>query len=124
VGFEIINREGAKDAKKICASRSRKNFRGLPGTARRGKCGVSEVKKLLICFLIFFASCAPVVGPAAAESLPTLTSTPWVIASPESTPTIISPSPTTAQIPCDPFAVDFCITDGHFIFQNPIFPSG
>lgn len=73
---------------------------------------------------ILLVSCAPVVGPAAAESLPTITSTPLVIASPESTPTVIPPSPTAAQVSCDPFTVDFCITDGRFIFQNPIFPSG
>ena len=31
---------------------------------------------------------------------------------------------TTAEIPCDPFSVDYCITDGHFIFQRPIHPPG
>jgi hypothetical protein len=25
-------------------------------------------------------------------------------------------------IPCDPFAADFCIVDGHFVFQRPIHP--
>jgi peptidase M23-like protein len=33
------------------------------------------------------------------------------------------PTPTTTPattIPCDPFSVDFCITEGHFIFQRPI----
>jgi hypothetical protein len=33
-----------------------------------------------------------------------------------SIPTI---TPTT-EIPCDPFRVDYCITEGHFIFQRPI----
>ena len=28
----------------------------------------------------------------------------------------------TAEIPCDPSNVDFCITDGHFILQRPIHP--
>ena len=43
---------------------------------------------------------------------------------PISTPTIpptdtpIPPSPT--LIPCNPVAVDFCITNGHFLFQSPI----
>ena len=28
----------------------------------------------------------------------------------------------TADIPCDPFRADYCITEGHFIFQRPIHP--
>jgi len=35
---------------------------------------------------------------------------------------MVVPSATATQIACDPFAVDFCITEGHFIFQNPVFP--
>jgi hypothetical protein len=30
----------------------------------------------------------------------------------------------TPEIPCDPFRVVFCITEGHFIFQRPIQPPG
>ena len=30
----------------------------------------------------------------------------------------------TPEPPCDPFTVDFCIKDGHFIFQHPIHPPG
>lgn len=37
---------------------------------------------------------------------------------------MIVPSPTATQIGCDPFIEDFCITDGRFLFQNPIFPPG
>ena len=62
------------------------------------------------------------VQPVAAEVLPTLTSTPSATTVPDSTPTLIFLSPTPIQNPCDPFTEDYCITEGHFIFQNPIFP--
>ncbi|NJC98772.1 MAG: hypothetical protein C3F07_05810 [Anaerolineales bacterium] len=76
--------------------------------------------------IIFFllTSCAPAVRPVAAESLPTLTATQSIIVVPEFTPTFISPSTTATQIACDPFVEDFCISAGHFIFQNPIFRPG
>ena len=78
-------------------------------------------------FLIFLASCAstqtvaPVVG---------VTSTIQPSLEPPSTfvpPTrTVIPSPTTTQtatpIPCEPRAVDFCITDGHFLLQRPMHP--
>ena len=38
-------------------------------------------------------------------------------------PVAPSPTPTitfTPESPCDPFSTDYCITDGHFIFQRPI----
>ncbi len=73
-------------------------------------------------FIIFLTSCAPVVQPAAAEALPGITLTPFATIVPEATPTLIPPSPTATRALCDPFAVDFCVTEGHFIFQNPIFP--
>lgn len=42
-------------------------------------------------------------------------------ASPLPSPTALPlPSPTATPIPCDPLAADYCITDGHFIFQRPI----
>src|SRR5689334_1376541 len=34
-------------------------------------------------------------------------------------PTIV---PTDTPIPCDPHTVDYCITDGHFLFQRPVQP--
>lgn len=77
--------------------------------------------------VLLLTSCAPASPPpAAAEVLPTRTSTPLVVATQTSTPTLtaIPPSPTVTPIPCDPFAADFCITDGYFIFQNPILPPG
>jgi len=44
-----------------------------------------------------------------------------------STNTSLPPTPfptitPTIEIPCDPFSVDFCITEGHFILQRPIHP--
>ena len=82
---------------------------------------------LILLTVFFLTSCAPVAQTAVAQSLPTSTKMPFATSTPESTPTYISPkapSPTVTEAPCDPFAVDFCITDGHFIFQNPIFSPG
>ena len=80
---------------------------------------------LLIC-LIFFTACAPTpVVPTQTDPPPTLpafTSTIVPIVSPESTSTSFVPSLTPTQIPCDPFVVGFCITEGHFILQRPILP--
>lgn len=81
---------------------------------------------LLFLSVFFLTSCSPATQPAV---LPEVTSTPPTTVTPEATATFVTPSPippspTATQIPCDPFAVDFCITDGHFIFQNPIFPPG
>lgn len=59
-----------------------------------------------------------------AEALPTVTAMPFATSVTESTPVSIVPSSTATQVPCVPFAVDFCITDGHFLFQNPILPLG
>ncbi|MDL1912514.1 M23 family metallopeptidase [Chloroflexi bacterium CFX6] len=74
--------------------------------------------------ILLLASCAPAIQPAAAESVPSMTLTPFPISQPESTPTFIIPSPTVTQVACDPFVEDFCITDGRFLFQNPILPPG
>jgi hypothetical protein len=82
------------------------------------------VKKFLLCFLIFLASCSPTAGPVVAKILPTVTSTPLVVATQTPTPTVLPPSPTATQVSCDPLAVDFCVTEGHFLFQNPILPPG
>lgn len=80
--------------------------------------------------ILLLASCAPAAGPVPTEALPTVTSTVIIAATQTSAPTVIppspfpSPSPTATPIPCDPFTADFCITDGHFLFQNPILPPG
>ena len=81
-----------------------------------------EILPLFGAFNLFLTSCAPAVQPAAAESLPTSTSTPPLVATQESTPTVLPPTPTAMQVLCDPYTADFCIAEGHFIFQNPILP--
>ena len=74
-----------------------------------------------ILILIFIRiSCVPIQTP---QSLPTIA------------PTVFEPIPTSTLTPipvflfstmtpvaCDPFAVDFCIIDGHFILQRPVKP--
>lgn len=80
-----------------------------------------------IVFLTFFllASCAP-VQPA--EIFPAATLTP---VTPQPTSTTSPPTPTVTALPptqthtpqiCDPFTADYCITDGYFLFQRPIYP--
>jgi murein DD-endopeptidase MepM/ murein hydrolase activator NlpD len=78
---------------------------------------------IAISFLFFLASCTT---PQTAEPLPVTTPTIFIASltfthlSPTLTP---SPSPfplTPTPIPCDPSTVDYCITDGHFLFQRPI----
>jgi len=78
--------------------------------------------------MVLLAACAPAtptslspVVPAATLEItntpkPTITS---ISPTETSTPTII---PTDTPIPCDPHTVDYCITDGHFLFQRPVQP--
>lgn len=76
------------------------------------------LKKILPFILLILTACAPVQSvestatPIAATSVPI--SMPTIQLLPTRTPT-----PT--QIPCDPRAVDFCVTDGHFLLRLPIF---
>lgn len=71
-----------------------------------------------ICIL---TSCAPTVNPMVAEPLSQSTLTPTISPMTEPASTLLPPAPTATQTPCDPYTVDFCITTGHFIFQNPIY---
>lgn len=82
------------------------------------------MKQFVLFFLsvVLLTSCASVDQPVAAETLPTSISTSVIVAVSKPTTASISPSPTATQAPCDPLVADFCITDGHFIFQNPIIP--
>ena len=82
-------------------------------------------------FLVFaLASCAPAVTPVAAETPPLPTSTPPAtlafpsVTPPPVTPTTLPPSPTATLIQCNPLVAEFCVTEGHFLFQNPILPPG
>jgi Peptidase family M23 len=74
-------------------------------------------------FTLLLSSCAPVHNVAALP-LPTATAAVMLMPLPTATVTFTPPSPTSepTKIPCDPLAVDYCITDGHFILQRPIQP--
>ena len=82
---------------------------------------------ILFLLLLLLVACAPVSTP---ESIPTLASTLTSITPtatftsipPTATLTAIPPTPTLTPVSCDPHTVDYCITDGHFIFQRPIKP--
>ncbi len=77
-------------------------------------------RAFLTVFLFLLSACAPASLP-----IPTATSAPSATF-PAPTSTLLSPSPTLSPtatpVPCDPFAAEFCITDGHFVFQRPILP--
>jgi len=84
------------------------------------------MKRFFLLLFLLLSSCSP-PQPAAQVVEPAITSTLPL------TPTSIPPSatatftptqpPTETPIPCDPRAADYCITDGHFLFQRPIQPS-
>ncbi len=77
---------------------------------------------VFVSFLIFFlTSCTPIQHVGA---VPDVTAT-VVIIPPAATATFIPPSPipVATKTLCDPLAVDYCITDGHFVLQRPIAPS-
>jgi hypothetical protein len=71
---------------------------------------------------MFLAACANIE----ATEIPVVTATKAIPTTiPTNTPLPPTPLPLikpTTEIPCDPFRVDFCITDGHFILQRPIHP--
>ncbi len=80
-------------------------------------------------FTVFlFVSCAPTPAPTFTPptttplviSIPTSTKTPLPVSTQTVTSTSLPPTLTASQVFCDPFVVDFCITDGHFILQRPI----
>ena len=80
------------------------------------------MNRVLSVFLFaLLVSCAPVPVPQI-PLLPTATAIP-VTFTPTSTVTVPA-SPTVTPTLCDPFTTDFCITDGHFLFQRPIQPPG
>ena len=72
--------------------------------------------------LFILSSCTTV--PISSTLIPPLTVAPTqalptsIIATP--TQPALEPTHQATAIPCDPFSEDFCITDGHFIFQRPI----
>lgn len=76
------------------------------------------MKRLLpVLLFVLLISCAPVQTP---QILPTATVRPIIFVS---TATVVIPaSPTSTPEVCDPLRVDFCISEGHFLFQRPIQP--
>jgi len=80
---------------------------------------------LNLLFSLVFVSCTTTgVAETPVVVVNTKVSATAAVLSPTATP-IPSVTPTTTftpEIPCDPFSVDFCITDGHFILQRPIQP--
>ena len=78
---------------------------------------MKRISTLLI-LLFILISCAPVRTP---QSLPSIALTVFEPI-PTSTSTLIPVLlfSTITPVACDPFTVDFCITDGHFILQRPV----
>jgi len=80
---------------------------------------------LILSVMLFLVSCAPVPTPPSVPDL-TRTSIPVVIQPtftsipPTATLTPVVPTQTSAPVACDPHTVDYCVTDGHFVFQRPI----
>jgi murein DD-endopeptidase MepM/ murein hydrolase activator NlpD len=72
---------------------------------------------LFVLMLLTLVSCTT---PNATQ-LPPVVFNPAVIPTSTALPPTQTPSSIpTAEQPCDPFQADFCITDGHFVFQRPI----
>lgn len=86
------------------------------------------MKKIFLLLLIFLVACSS-QGPAAQVAVltststiqPSLSATLTVVPSVTST-TLPTITPTDTPIPCDPHTVDYCITDGHFLFERPVQP--
>lgn len=88
------------------------------------------MKRIWLFLMFALSSCAPAVMPVAAETPPFPTSMPLAtlaspsVTPPPVTPTALLPSPTVTLIQCNPLVAEFCVTEGHFLFQNPILPPG
>ena len=71
---------------------------------------------------MFIVSCAT----APVSEVPTVVNTKIIPTGTSPSPTVTpSATPTitfTPEPPCDPFTVEFCVTEGHFILQRPIQP--
>jgi hypothetical protein len=77
------------------------------------------MKKILNLFLlIFLAACAK----REATQVPAIINTKVVPTNTSLSPTPLPSVTPTHQVTCDPFIADFCVTEGHFIFQRPIHP--
>ena len=67
-------------------------------------------------FILILAACANIE----ATQTPIVITTKVIPTSTALPPTPFPSIPPTVETPCDPLNEDFCITDGHFIFQRPI----
>jgi len=84
---------------------------------------------LLLTVSFLLVSCAPSAQPVSAQALPDSSaaqSVQIIVNTPSNTPpptatlsSLVQPEATPSL--CDPYTMDFCVADGHFIFQNPIF---
>lgn len=80
---------------------------------------------LAVLLLLSLVSCvnAPVTETPTVFVTPTIVPTDTVLPPtlvPSVTPAITPTITFTPEPPCDPFTVDFCITEGHFLLQRPI----
>lgn len=77
----------------------------------------------LCIILLLLSSCAPALTP---QNRPTLTAThielqpTFTVVPVTATFTSLPPTPTSTPELCDPLKTDYCITEGHFLFQRPI----
>src|SRR5512133_1448811 len=80
------------------------------------------MKRILgILLPLFLAACTNVESTATQVTLNTKvapTNTPFLPAPVTPVPSLTSTA--AAEVPCDPFSEDFCITEGHFILRRPI----
>lgn len=80
--------------------------------------------RFLFVILLLLSSCAPV---SSSQVLPTVTSTPvppqptFTVVPLTATFTAAPPTATSTPEPCNPLQADYCVTDGHFVFQRPIY---
>ena len=82
--------------------------------------GGSSRRSNLLLFFFILSSCAPLQTP---QSLPTIAPTVFMsIPTSTSTPIPVLLFSTITPVTCDPFTVDFCITNGHFLLQRPVKP--
>jgi hypothetical protein len=80
---------------------------------------MKRVSALVIAFILLSA-CTPIpASMPAATAVPAKTKT--LSPSTATNTSVSSPvPPTSTPVPCDPSSVDYCIVDGHFLFQRPI----
>lgn len=77
------------------------------------------MKRILNLFLLLMLSSCTSIEVAAT---PIVINTKVIPASKLLSPTVFPTITPATEIPCDPFSVDFCITEGHFTLQRPIHP--